>query len=295
MPHLIQKIRQREEASGNSSPYGPKIKSHVLREQVLAEIAKFDRRGYTQRQIGEVLKETFNLELAQTTISSYLKTIRTSYHKARMAEHADLVAEKLEQYREIRAEAWMAYERSKENRDKTVSEYVMLPEDTGIREAPVAGGLVGKLKALAERRLMKEMQKVKEIITREGRLPATSYLDLIMKTLEAERELLGLDEAKKIDVTQVSLPWDQILQAAGVDPVEERIKNPALGPQSSMEPIVVGPTIPEEPEEVMLTEEPQDGSGLRAGEGFGEEAITSESVPTGYGRDDGGGEQTSET
>jgi hypothetical protein len=80
----------------------------------------------------------------------------------------------------IREEAWEAYERSKQDTDKSVEEFVPCPSDD--KPAPKKGSREGSL------------LRISIVKTREGRLPANEYLSTIMKTLEAERQLLGLDE-----------------------------------------------------------------------------------------------------
>jgi predicted transcriptional regulator len=119
----------------------------------------------TQAEIAEALG------VSQPMISYDLKIVRRRYIESQIANRAEQVALKLEQYHEVRSEAWAAWERSKAD----------------------AGNVVEKFADS----LGKGEQRIKRIVVREGRLPDNAYLTTIMKTLEAERHLLGLDEQAK--------------------------------------------------------------------------------------------------
>jgi len=154
----------------------PKLKSRTAQEEVKSLIAKMDRRGWTQYEIKEGLKDR-GIDLSQGMISNYLKKIREEYREVMFLNRKEKVEEKLAQYREIRKEAWEAYDKSRENAEKEQEEF----------------GLDGDMEGSEVR--------IKRILTTEGRLPDNAYLTTIMKTLESERALLGLDESKDRTVT----------------------------------------------------------------------------------------------
>jgi len=154
----------------------PKLKSRTAQEEVKSLIAKMDRRGWTQYEIKEGLKDK-GIDLSQGMISNYLKKIREEYREVMFLNRKEKVEEKLAQYREIRKEAWEAYDKSRENAEKEQEEF----------------GLDGDMEGSEVR--------IKRILTTEGRLPDNAYLTTIMKTLESERSLLGLDESKDRTVT----------------------------------------------------------------------------------------------
>jgi len=154
----------------------PKLKSRTAQEEVKSLIAKMDRRGWTQYEIKEGLKDK-GIDLSQGMISNYLKKIREEYREVMFLNRKEKVEEKLAQYREIRKEAWEAYDKSRENAEKEQEEF----------------GLDGDMEGSEVR--------IKRILTTEGRLPDNAYLTTIMKTLESERALLGLDESKDRTVT----------------------------------------------------------------------------------------------
>ena len=160
-----------------------KIKSETAKLEILQLVAKLDRRGWTQFQIRDEVERQFGTSFAQPMVSRWLKEIREEYRKTMMAERREAVAAKVEQYREIRREAWLAWDRSGEDTQKLVEEYGMSSEAVGVDDSVTSE------------------QLIKRIITREGRLPENAYLATIVKTLEAERELLGLDEPKDKLVT----------------------------------------------------------------------------------------------
>lgn len=148
------------------------------RSQVRALMAKMDRRGFGQFDIQDaLLKEGF--DLSQPMISVYLKKIREDYKRQEVEDRAAKVRAKLEEYRDIRREAWLAYDRSQKDTFKEQSEYAVV-EDEGLEGSE---------------------QRIKRIVTIEGRLPENAYLTTIMNTLKAERELLGLDETKDRTIT----------------------------------------------------------------------------------------------
>lgn len=160
-----------------------KIKSETHKLEILQLVAKLDRRGWTQFQIRDEVERQFGTSFAQPMVSRWLKEIRQQYRETMISERREAVAAKVEEYREIRREAWLAWERSGEDAEKLVEEYGVVSEPAGFDDSVTSEVLI------------------KRIITREGRLPDNAYLATIVKTLEAERELLGLDEPKDKLVT----------------------------------------------------------------------------------------------
>ena len=67
----------------------------------------------SQRAIATEIEKRFGVSLSQQTISDYFKRIRVEYREAREATFDEMVEEKLAQYREVRYEAWRAWEESK--------------------------------------------------------------------------------------------------------------------------------------------------------------------------------------
>lgn len=178
-----------------------KCKTKTDREAHLERVAQLDRRGWSQWQIAN------ELGVSQALVCQDLGKIRARYKESMLRAHEELVAEKIVQYQDIRREAWAAYDKSQRDSDKEVCEYAQVSEGTD-----------GGDYAVSE-------QRIKRITTREGRLPANAYLTTILSTLQAERELLGLDEARKVEATVHVVDWAKLFerrQDAG-DPVEDKI------------------------------------------------------------------------
>ena len=147
-----------------------KTRNRTQRESVLAEVAKMYRQGRTQTEIAETLG------VSQPNVCRDLKIIRERYQRTQLDDRGALIAEKLAQYRDIRREAWLAWERSKEDAGMVVEEFVDATESDGSREG-------------SERR-------IRRVVTKAGRLPVNQFLQTILATHKAERELLGLDPEK---------------------------------------------------------------------------------------------------
>lgn len=163
--------------SGNRAPKRNKTQKEIDRDR----ISHLLRRGWTQVEIAK------ELGLHQTQISYDYKIIKKRRAAQREEDEKELIDSKLEEYREVKREAWQAWERSKENSKKVVEESILLRKkgddsEDGIIDAQCI------------------LRKVKEILTTEGRLPANEYLNTILKCLAGERELQGLDAAKEVNV-----------------------------------------------------------------------------------------------
>lgn len=183
-------------------------------QKVYEEVAHLTRRGWTQVEIAT------KIGVSQKTISLYLKDIRRLWAENVTWEITEYVAEKLDQYREIRKEAWSAWERSKESYKRTVTEKghkrtltVKLGEGPkGRRETPATAD---------ENKLV----VLKRVLTKEGRVPAVQFLQVVLETLEAERRLLGLDvlprknevgdRSAQAGVSQYSVDWQKLVELAG--------------------------------------------------------------------------------
>jgi hypothetical protein len=147
-------------------------RTKTQREADAAEVERLDRRGYSQREIAS------RVGVAPSQVCYDLKLLRKRYQDTQLAERSAAVAEKLEQYREVRREAWEAWDRSKDNKEKEIKE---------------------KISNLAQQAEPGTGEKLKAVITTEGRLPGNEYLRTIVQTFQDERELLGLDAPKKLE------------------------------------------------------------------------------------------------
>jgi predicted transcriptional regulator len=243
-----------EQASSKRKP--GENRSLTQREEDLAKIAEMDRRGYSQMEIAAAVG------MAQSTVHKELENLRRWYAERKFAERDALVAEKLAQYREIRKEAWEAYERSKEDSQKRVEEHVPWDATGGEELDGSAGKGKGRkaarrsgqgkqaerhqsdeeLREEQEREISAQLgtvigqgKKVKVVTTIEGRLPAVEYLRIVKDCLDAERELTIPKDPDELHVKATVINWD--LLAGSVrrcdrpedDSIEQEIRKVGLG------------------------------------------------------------------
>ena len=131
-------------------------------------------RGWTLRQIAE------NVGVTLQQIDYDLRVARNEQIKRMHVSAESLIAEKVAAYENIRMTAWAAYDASVSNLERETEEYALQTD---------------------EQTMMASEVRIKRIVMREGRLPANVYLSTIMQTLQAERELLGLDQPTKTEVS----------------------------------------------------------------------------------------------
>lgn len=191
-----------------------KFTSVAAKEEVVTRIGELDTRGYTAEQIGK------QLSLTPGEVKHHLTQVNKGYSCYVHDERIDYVREKLAQYREVRREAWEAYERSKLDRERITEDHAA-PWDV----EPVPKARKGKAASKASKEPESMLKLVRRSTMKEGRLPASEYLVIVLKCLEAERELLGLDAPTRVDVQTVAINWEAMLVVGTVqDPFAERIK-----------------------------------------------------------------------
>jgi hypothetical protein len=167
-----------------------KAKSETDSARIDAEIAKLDGRGWSQWDIAQ------SVGMSQPMVSMRLKRMREAYNRKEAKEINGTRNQQLDQLRDVRREAWLAWNRSMSDAER--QEF-------------------GPLKDL-EGNLLGDEVLLKRVV--EGRLPENAYLNTVMSTLKAERELLGLDAEKKNN----AVTWDQVaLIASGVREAIKRV------------------------------------------------------------------------
>lgn len=171
-------------------------------EEILVKVALLDRQGANQFEIAA------ECGVSQPQACYYIKKIRARYVKEQVASHAELVAERRGQLRDVRREAWRAWAKSMSNAEKQSEEYACLKDEDG----EYAGGLV----------------LVKRIEAKEGRLPDNAYLATILRTYEIENKMLGIDGTTKVEHSgtvehNVSIDWGSMKgRPEPADPLRER-------------------------------------------------------------------------
>lgn len=162
-----------------------------------AKMVKLIRKGYSQKRIAE------ELGICQQQVSYDWKIVQNELKDNVSKDHRAIVAAKLSELEEIKQEAWKAYEKSKDPAKKRVVEEKEVPTEQGI------------------------LTLLKKTRTMEGRDGDATHLGVVLSAIRQEREILGLDPAKKVDMTSVSaeVDWDELAKPeATTDPVEAKVK-----------------------------------------------------------------------
>src|SRR5262245_53464192 len=87
---------------------GMEKRSKSERAALVARVIRMDRRGYTQNHIATTCR------ISAGEVSKILKRAAKGYRRANSQAAEVKVAEKVQQYRDIRVEAWEMWERAKE-------------------------------------------------------------------------------------------------------------------------------------------------------------------------------------
>jgi predicted transcriptional regulator len=174
----------------NTKPQNTKPKIEVSNNQLSEyqhqqnkdKVAELYRRGLTRRYVAK------QLNVSESQVAKYWKEIVAEYREDREDDIESAVFKKLEEYGEIKREAWEAWEKSKDPIEKEL--YETVTSDFGV-------------KTLARR-------------YKEGRLPHSAYLEIIMSCIKEERVLLGLNPVKNVTgsmaIGGVSFDWDLFVQ-----------------------------------------------------------------------------------
>ncbi len=154
----------------------PKIKSQMQDAQVKTLIAKLSCRGYSQWQISDEVERQLGVKLHQTMISKKQAALRQELKDERLKERRDQVDQLLDQYNEELRECWRALDKSWEDEESLTEEFADCKEE------------------VAPDDYVTSEQRVKRIVAKKGRLPASQWMGQIQAIHKAVRELLGLDE-----------------------------------------------------------------------------------------------------
>jgi hypothetical protein len=145
---------------------GPK-RTRTQREADLAETARLDRMGLTQRQIAE------RIGVSSVQICFDLRKLRKRYVEQANVRAGEKIGELLQSYRDVRQQALLAWEKSWQDAERVT-----------VTVRPSSGdGLFADVVTTTT-------------TIREGRLPGAQFLQVILDTYAAERKLLGLDQEK---------------------------------------------------------------------------------------------------
>lgn len=168
-----------------------------------AEMVTLVRRGWSQGMLAE------KFGVSQPIISVELKAIYRKFAVRQDEDTEALINMKLDELAEVKREAWMAWERSKED----------IQRETEEETKSAVRGLSSKVAKM-----------------REGRLPAAQYLSIICDCIKQERELKALNPAKEVTIKGHLAVWDVL---AGVPGAVEAQAQP-LTVEEEMEQLLKG-------------------------------------------------------
>jgi hypothetical protein len=183
------------------------------RELHRAEVVRLIRRGYTKSAIAA------HLRVSPNTITEDWKVVIRQIRADQTEDLKEYIACKLQEYSEIKKEAWEQWDKSKQDARKRVRERnlrVIEPRDKKKGTPPKTGLVV-----------------TKDVSTRTGQCGDPRYLQVILNCLSAERELLGLDPVKEVTIKGKTSLWD--ILANGIpdtdlpDEIEQQLEQ-LLGP-----------------------------------------------------------------
>lgn len=188
------RVRQVKRKNGTVA----EVRSGLVRERALAEIERLHLQGFNQTQIAGMVG------VSQQQVSYDLSTIKKKWMETTVATRQQLVEEKLRQLALVRATAWQAFQRSCAPPPPKVT------DGDGDGQSATDGD-DGRQEAAPGR-------------MRPG---ANEFLMTVLKTVEQERELLGLDEAKKVDMTGrvMTLDYGQLLGLYGREDVPDEVED----------------------------------------------------------------------
>lgn len=187
--------------------------SKTAREAVLAEVAKLDGRGYTQREIAERLK------VSQPQISYDLKVLRERYGTNQQMS----VTAKREQQRQrlldVLHEAWESWERSKQNTMEVTDEYVVPYAKAKPGDGDSAGATDTDNGTPPSNPVLRKRTKV-----RKQRLPDTGYINVALKAMSMLNDLDGLEAPKRVENSNLNLNWDMLTGDLPTGPVPDLVE-----------------------------------------------------------------------
>lgn len=149
-----------------------------------------------------------DLGIAQGTVSKDLAAIRAAWLKSAVRDFDALKAQEIAKIDEIEREAWLAWERSKKDKEVSLTEQVDGDGALTVTEYPDGRTVTSRVKRKAR-------------MTRTGQVGDSTYLNVVLSCIERRCKILGLDAPQKFNIT---INWDELTEeqidrlAAGEDP-----------------------------------------------------------------------------
>lgn len=189
--------------------------------------------GWSQYRIGQ------HLGTSQVQVCNDLKIIRQRYANSQLQERHAMVAMKMDQYADMLAELWDAWQRSQLPSHKRVRETT--PERpcaacrgtgqfarTGQGRQGPRHNAEGTVPCMACQGTGRKGGLLKTTSSKEERLPGAEYMNQIRQVHKDIRDLLGLDAPVRVNVQQVTVDFDAVAANlpttfSHTDTVEQRI------------------------------------------------------------------------
>lgn len=176
--------------------------AQIVRMDIIAQLYK---RGYSYRQIQEEVKARLDLQsYSLRTVHKDVNTLLTEWRETRIENIDHAVQLELERIDDIVREAWDAWEKSKQDGDKTRTKQTGMPYQSSGDNPP---------EAQSEDKIVTiKLERTTEEVTNCG---DPRYLEIIHKNLTERRKLMGLYSPEKREVSG-DLSFTNLLMKTGV-------------------------------------------------------------------------------
>jgi hypothetical protein len=175
---------------------GVHTRDELEREKDLEEVARLTRLGYSQSEI--VVK--LGGRICRQQVAYDLDMVRKRHLDSMIEDRRVMAMEALAGIRDIRMQAWEAWERSQQDAESLID----------------------------ESKTVDGMTTSKQVHRKSGQCGNPEFLRIWFDTWDREIKLLGLDEAVKIDITSEGnrINWHEMTRpmVIQVDPIEEIIR-----------------------------------------------------------------------
>ena len=149
--------------------------SRLQREKILAQVEEMECRGFTHGEIAE------KVGVSRVQVTLYVKKLKGRYRHYAHEDRKEAVYEQIHRLRYVRKHAWEAYFES-------MKERLFETEEFGYPKFATSedGEEVEDFDA--------SMKLIKRIVKKEQRLPASQFLDIVLRTLDLEATITGLKQ-----------------------------------------------------------------------------------------------------
>lgn len=179
--------------------------AQLIRLEIIAQLFK---RGYNYRQMQQEVKARLDLQsYSLSTVHKDVRTLLSEWRETRIDNIDHALQLELERIDDIIREAWEAWDKSKQDGDKTRTKQTGVVPQGGKDDGDEPGGGIQTVK----------VERTSEEQTNCG---DSRYLEIIHKNLMERRKLLGLYSPDKKEVSG-DLSFTSLLMQTGIVEDEE--------------------------------------------------------------------------